>query len=332
MILILIGCAGCAHPLKTSMSSDFDPVKPMRVAVLPFRVNQASHAEGAQKIRRAFAAHLQESNLDVADIAYVDRVLAANGWQNANELPTIPAQELGESLGVDALIYGEITQWDKFYVVVHAHSALAAKADMVDARTGKRLWSTEKDAIRIKGILKVPVIIYVAPIPPTQFALQGFEMDEMTDEVTREMASPLVKAAKEGPSYAALIRRRPVPLSLENALALQKTVLEPERQFARTQEAPSEPTSAGEYAVQLCATRRQAGARELALYLRGKGYPARIFVTDLPELGTFHRVRICGFATREDARSYGMRLTAVEGLPFWVDEASPEVRLSVAVR
>ncbi|NOZ23512.1 MAG: hypothetical protein GXP25_20745 [Planctomycetes bacterium] len=334
LVSALLLCVGCAHPLKTRMAADFDPVKPMRVAVLPFTVKKKSQRKGAEKVRRAFAAKLQESNLEVADIAYVDRILAMNGWQNAGELQTIPPQELGESLGVDALIYGEVTQWDKLYVVVHAHGAMAAKANMVDAHTGKWLWSSEKDEIRIKGILKVPVIIYMVPIPPAQFALEGFQMNEMTDEMTREMARPLVDAAKTGPSYAALMRRRPKPLSKERALALQKTVLKPDQRYAGIEKRlasgaavpASEPKD--DYAVQLCATRHPEGARRFAEYLRAKGYAVYTIVAEVPGQGRFHRVRIRGFTTKKDALDYGFQMRAKEGLPFWVDKAAAPAQLA----
>ncbi|MEW6358137.1 MAG: GNA1162 family protein [Planctomycetota bacterium] len=333
-IPVLLLCVGCAHPLKTRMAEEFDPAKPMRVAVLPFTVKKESQRDGAEKIRRAFAAKLQESNLDVADIPYVDRILAANGWKNVGELQTIPPQELGESLGVDALIYGEVTQWDKFYVVVHAHGAMAAKTDMVDAHTGKWLWTAEKDAIRMKGILKAPVIIYIVPIPPTQFALEGFQMGEMTDEMTREMARPLVDAAKTGPSYAAILNSRPKALSTERALALQKTVLDPDRRYAAAEKrlASSATTATSEskddYSVQLCATRRPEGAKEFAAALRAKGYAVYTTSADIPGLGRFHRVRIRGFATRQDALDYGFALRAKEGLLFWVDKAESPAQLA----
>jgi len=326
-ILITIICAallssGCSHQLKMQMSSDFDPVKPIRVAVLPFDTVKKGQEEGAEKMRRAFAAHLQETNFEVAELAFVDRVLAERGWRSPDRLKQVPVRELGEALGVDAVVYGDVTKWDKFYIVVHAHGIVSAKTEMRDVHTGQSLWTAEKDAIEITGILEAPIIIFLVPIRPAQFALQGFHMDEMTDDVTREIVRPLADAARNGPSYAELIKDRPKPLSREVALALQKEVLGGDTSVAQaepTQEAiPVRQQSGGSFEVQVCSTRAKSGAVRLAAELRRKGYNVTVVAVNLPGMGTFHRVRIPGFNSRDRATECARDISRREGLPYWV--------------
>ncbi len=46
---------------------------------------------------------------------------------------------------------------------------------------------------------------------------------------------------------------------------------------------------------------------------RSKGYPAFIMIADIPDRGRWYRVRVGGFASRDDAESYLDRLRSKEG-------------------
>jgi len=47
---------------------------------------------------------------------------------------------------------------------------------------------------------------------------------------------------------------------------------------------------------------------------KGKGYPAYMMIADIPDRGRWYRVRIGGFATREDASGYLKELQSRENV------------------
>ena len=83
----------------------------------------------------------------------------------------------------------------------------------------------------------------------------------------------------------------------------------------------------GRYVVQIAASSSQAAADELTASIKGKGYPA--YVTEVqnptPVLqGTFYRVRIGGFTTMADAKSFGENILRPANYDYWVDLKSNE--------
>jgi hypothetical protein len=81
--------------------------------------------------------------------------------------------------------------------------------------------------------------------------------------------------------------------------------------------APGAGQTTGRLAVQVGAFAENGAAEELALRLRGKGFP--VYVTPGAASGSARwRVRVGPLATREEADRAAARLKRDEGLPTWV--------------
>ena len=81
--------------------------------------------------------------------------------------------------------------------------------------------------------------------------------------------------------------------------------------------APASAPRAGRIAVQVGAFEENEAAEELAVRLRGQGFP--VYVTPSAASGSARwRVRVGPLATRKDAERAAARLKHDEGLPTWV--------------
>lgn len=60
----------------------------------------------------------------------------------------------------------------------------------------------------------------------------------------------------------------------------------------------------GQYTVQIGASQREEEAKKLVKSLLSKGYPAFIKVAEIPGRGTWYRIRVGTFKTREEAELY----------------------------
>jgi cell division septation protein DedD len=81
----------------------------------------------------------------------------------------------------------------------------------------------------------------------------------------------------------------------------------------------------GRYVVQVSTQPSQRLADALAAKLSAKGYPSYVAEVQNPTpslSGTFYRVRIGGFSTIADARSFGNNELAADGYEYWVDRRS----------
>ncbi len=70
------------------------------------------------------------------------------------------------------------------------------------------------------------------------------------------------------------------------------------------------PVNRGNLTIQIGSFNDQAQANERAARLKSAGADARVVRADIPGKGTWYRVQVGGFATREEAMSYGNQLRA----------------------
>ncbi|MGH9832345.1 MAG: SPOR domain-containing protein [Blastocatellia bacterium] len=70
------------------------------------------------------------------------------------------------------------------------------------------------------------------------------------------------------------------------------------------------PVNRGNLTIQIGSFNDQAQANERAARLKSAGFDARVVRADIPGKGTWYRVQVGGFASREEATSYGNQLRA----------------------
>ena len=74
----------------------------------------------------------------------------------------------------------------------------------------------------------------------------------------------------------------------------------------------SETNQDGSYTVQVASFKKQSDAREFASILRAKGYNVFVVMAEIPGKGTWNRVRVGTFLTKEEALDFGNKLSAEE--------------------
>ncbi len=119
---------------------------PVRVAVLPF-VNKTADPEAGTVVRKMFYNFFSSLNYRDVEPGLVDDDLRKRGLYDSI-LAGEPADtaKLGQFLGVDAVIFGEVTEFGKTYAVIYAETEAAMKAKMVSCKTGKTIWELEHTA------------------------------------------------------------------------------------------------------------------------------------------------------------------------------------------
>lgn len=143
--------------VETSPGYLKDP--PERIAVLPFadigsanvvvdkipltHRNKTERANWAwtdsQRFRRSLQGYLAEREFIVAPLDGVDAVLKARGIDTPSELYRIPPAELGQLLGVDAVVYGTVTHYEAYYLLLIAGWQVGVEVKMVSTQGGENL-------------------------------------------------------------------------------------------------------------------------------------------------------------------------------------------------
>ncbi len=185
---------------------------PRRVAILPFRSSiGAGRIEGsrslyefltgngdiptaekmAERMRESFFGQFAQLEFEEMKIAQVDRILAENGLESWEQIRSLPPQKLGNLLGVDALIFGEVTQFDYYYAFLYSQLAAGLSLEMVDARSGKALWRAH-DARRDHTVrISVDPVGLAVGVFQVGFSMRPINMMRAMDEACRELVGTI---------------------------------------------------------------------------------------------------------------------------------------------
>ena len=160
----LVACGGCGGP-KAYVRAGFLDHPPRRLAVLPFVITYAydlakdqtlpeSHAVGREIFRKTLYQGLTPLGYEDLKLADVDARLTQRwgpleegAWQAASP------QALGEVLGVDAILYGEISRLMHFSTPLYTETSLDASLRMVEVSSGEVLWRKRVKAADRGGAL-----------------------------------------------------------------------------------------------------------------------------------------------------------------------------------
>lgn len=116
---------------------------PTRVAILPF-VNQTSTPEAGVIVRRMFYNFFSSLNFQDLEPFVIDDNLRLNDlYREITAGKTVSPRKLGQLLGVDAVIYGDVISLGKIFALVYTDNQAGLRARMVSCQTGQTLWELE---------------------------------------------------------------------------------------------------------------------------------------------------------------------------------------------
>lgn len=189
LLVSLSGCAGTKPPvssqgLHTALARGNCP---RTVAVLPF--NDHTGTEGLAELVRVNLLG-RFSALPYRDVErdLVDRRLAAQGIRDQKTLYQTPVQRLGRLLGADALLYGDVVEFQRVFVGVYTRLKVTVGIQIWDARNGRKLWADEYTGTSQEG--GVPLSLLDLPMITVR---SGFHLsDEVKLQVVDEAVRNLV--------------------------------------------------------------------------------------------------------------------------------------------
>lgn len=136
----LYGCSPGSKPPVASQPAEID--LPRKVAVLPF-VNRTSNPEAAAVLRRMFYNFFSSLNYTDIEPAVVDASLEASRMFETAATGEVPLGRLGQLLGADAVVTGEVLSLGRTYALVYANQQAGLRARMIHCSTGRVIWEME---------------------------------------------------------------------------------------------------------------------------------------------------------------------------------------------
>jgi putative lipoprotein DUF799 len=147
--------------IKTSIAPNYERNAPLKIAVLPFTDRGSANYivdkipltfrdkqqrenwawTDANRTRRALMGFLAEREFVEANIFQIDTVLKEHGIDSEEKLNQVLPETLGQWLGVDAVVYGEVTHYEAYYAMLVSGWQVGADVRMVSTRDGKALFA-----------------------------------------------------------------------------------------------------------------------------------------------------------------------------------------------
>lgn len=163
---------------------------PRSVAVLPF-VDPSKSKEGVDVVRRGFYNHFSSLPFTDMEIHRIDSLLARAGLTDAEAIRKTSPQELGRILGVDAVVFGEISNFDKLFLVVYSQVSVGAEVKMYDTKTGNFLWSGKHTARKHEGGIATNPVGIVAVVIATALNVRDIQLLRANDDLFRDMVKTI---------------------------------------------------------------------------------------------------------------------------------------------
>jgi hypothetical protein len=155
---------------------------PHKVAIVPF-VNQTSNPEAGSIVRKMFYNFFSSLNyLDLEPFVIDDNLKRNELYQAVVSGEAVSAARLGQLLGVDAVIFGEVTALGKTYALVYSDNSAGLKAKMVRCDSDQVIWELEHN-----------IHIQDGDVP---LSLTGLAATIVKTAITHQKASHLQAAAE----------------------------------------------------------------------------------------------------------------------------------------
>ena len=135
-LIMLLGA--CATP-KAYDYTALKQSKPRSILVLP-PLNNSPDVRASYSMLSTVTAPLAEAGYYVFPVALVDQTFKENGLPHPGEMHQAPLAKLNEIFGADAALFITIEQYGAVYQIFDSSVIVAAKARLVDTRSGQLLW------------------------------------------------------------------------------------------------------------------------------------------------------------------------------------------------
>jgi hypothetical protein len=192
------------HPTMTTSP-------PRTIAVLPFRSlvgegrvegsrefllsirgkEKASPEVLAEQMRLAFFGQLSQMPFELMHPTHVDARLKAAGLTSWEAVKNLKPQKMGDLLGVEAVIFGEVMNFDYIYAFLYTQLAAGLHLEMISTVHGKTLWrfrDTRRD--HTVRVALDPISLAVG-LFQAGFSLRAINMTRAMDEICREAVSTI---------------------------------------------------------------------------------------------------------------------------------------------
>jgi hypothetical protein len=161
---------------------------PKSIAILPFG-NKTEVEDLDEFVRTTFYSHLTPHAYKDIELHEVDRKLKRYNLLNYEKLSHVSAKRLGRILHCDAVVIGEVTEFQRVYAGIYSQMAVGASITIWDTRSGKKLWSDQHVTRHHEGGIPLAITDLAMISIRSGLNLRDSEKVKTVDELSRHLIS-----------------------------------------------------------------------------------------------------------------------------------------------
>lgn len=166
----------------------------------------------SQRLRRAMQGYLSQREFVMANLIGVDAVLKSHGIKTPRQLYSLAPQQLGRWLGVDAVVYGKVLNYDGYYLFLVAAWHVGIEVRIVSTHTGQTLIHATGNRYDVQVLPAIDIQDMAINSLQNLLQLRDINLARSEEEACREV-----------------VLRIPVSAKLEELLAQQAVAQPPDR-------------------------------------------------------------------------------------------------------
>jgi len=193
-ILALAGCSAKRVVVKQELAQKVQYNNhPKSIAILPF--DNQTEVDGIDEfLRVTFYSHLSALPYEDIEIHIVDKTLVEHRINSYKKLRKTRIKKLGRILKCDAVLFGEITKFERIFAGIYSQLAVGLLIEIWDTRTGRMIWSDGDIERSHEGglpltITDIPLITLKAGLN-LRDAIKIRAVDELSRDLTSRIPIP----------------------------------------------------------------------------------------------------------------------------------------------
>jgi hypothetical protein len=192
-LMILSSCGSQLPFVKDNDASNQKVIlrnPPKSIAILPFG-NKTDVEDIDEFVRTTVYSHLTPHPYIDIELHEVDRKLKRYHLMNYEKLCQVSVKRLGRILRCDAVVIGEVTEFQRVYAGLYSQMAVGASITIWDTRSGKKLWSDHHVTRHHEGGIPLAITDLAMISIRSGLNLRDSEKVKTVDELSRHLISRL---------------------------------------------------------------------------------------------------------------------------------------------
>jgi len=191
-LLALLSLAGCVATPNLITKREAYPslynaeTQPRSILVLP-ALNESADAEAAEYYNVTISAPLTNAGYYAFPIEVVSDVLRQEGIVDTQSIMGLPGSAFKEGFGADAVLFVNITRWDKVYAVFSGGVHVDLQFRLVSTETGEVLWKySVKEFLDTSGDSSSGALVSLLATAISTMMAREFQVASLANEKAME--------------------------------------------------------------------------------------------------------------------------------------------------